>query len=203
MFNDKYGLTQAVLEGHKTMTRRIIQDDFEKIKAYNANREWHYIADTKDGESVELKPVYGMCEKVAIAQSYKTIYDTIENLYGNSKANEWWCELYDVIGDPTTTKGYRNKMYVRSEFMPYHLRIIGVNIERLQDISEEDCLCEGVEKWIDGYIVTGIIDCVGMHNVCFDTPREAFAALIDRISGKGTWESNPFVFVYEFELEKQ
>lgn len=32
------------------------------------------------------------------------------------------------------------------------------------------------------------------------TPHEAFAALIDKVSGKGAWESNPFVFVYEFEL---
>lgn len=28
MFNDKYGLTQAVLEGRKTQTRRIIPSDF-------------------------------------------------------------------------------------------------------------------------------------------------------------------------------
>lgn len=32
------------------------------------------------------------------------------------------------------------------------------------------------------------------------TPREVYANLIDRISGKGTWESNPYVFVYDFEL---
>ena len=31
-------------------------------------------------------------------------------------------------------------------------------------------------------------------------PREAFAALIDRISGKGTWQRNPWVYVYTFEL---
>ena len=36
----------------------------------------------------------------------------------------------------------------------------------------------------------------------FLTPREAFAALIDRISGRGTWQCNPWVFVYEFELIK-
>ena len=36
----------------------------------------------------------------------------------------------------------------------------------------------------------------------FDTPREAFAALIDKVSGKGTWESNPYVWAYEFELMK-
>ncbi|MDR1340659.1 MAG: hypothetical protein LBK58_11505 [Prevotellaceae bacterium] len=33
-------------------------------------------------------------------------------------------------------------------------------------------------------------------------PRKACAALIDSISGKGTWESNPYVFVYDFKLTK-
>lgn len=33
-------------------------------------------------------------------------------------------------------------------------------------------------------------------------PREAFASLIDKVSGKGTWDSNPWVFVSEFELVK-
>lgn len=28
MFNDRYGLTQAVIEGRKTMTRRLIPDEF-------------------------------------------------------------------------------------------------------------------------------------------------------------------------------
>lgn len=35
-----------------------------------------------------------------------------------------------------------------------------------------------------------------------DTPREAFAALIDKVSGRGTWASNPWVVAYEFELVK-
>ncbi len=34
------------------------------------------------------------------------------------------------------------------------------------------------------------------------TLEEAFANLIDRVSGKGTWESNPWVFAYTFELAK-
>lgn len=36
----------------------------------------------------------------------------------------------------------------------------------------------------------------------YPTPRKAFAALIDKVSGKGTWDKNPLVFVYEFELIK-
>ena len=36
----------------------------------------------------------------------------------------------------------------------------------------------------------------------FPTPREAFATLIDKVSGRGTWKRNPWVVVYEFELVK-
>ncbi len=36
----------------------------------------------------------------------------------------------------------------------------------------------------------------------YTTAREAYAALIDKVSGKETWESNPWVWVYEFELVK-
>jgi hypothetical protein len=36
----------------------------------------------------------------------------------------------------------------------------------------------------------------------FESPREAFAALFDRIHGKGAWERNPFVWVYDFVLTK-
>ena len=38
----------------------------------------------------------------------------------------------------------------------------------------------------------------GLH--LFDTPYKAFANLFERISGNGTWESNPFVAAYSFEL---
>ena len=86
--------------------------------------------------------------------------------------------------------------------MPYRILFTDIRVERLQDISEEDCLREGVEKWIDCYIVSGIMENHGKNNVCFDTPREAFAALIDRISGRGTYQRNPRVFVYEFIKEE-
>ncbi len=77
------------------------------------------------------------------------------------------------------------------------IRITNVSYERIQDISEMDILCEGVYFYncgIDsGYTTKGL----GYN---FPTDRDAFAALIDRISGKGTWNKNPWVFAYEFEL---
>ena len=97
-------------------------------------------------------------------------------------------------------KGYNNKMFVRSELMPNHIRINNIRVERLQDISEEDCMKEGI--WRDDNV--GLEGTTywyhGLANSSFRTPHEAYASLIDRISGKGTWYSNPYVFVYDFEL---
>lgn len=41
---------------------------------------------------------------------------------------------------------------------------------------------------------------VNMLKVIITELDNAYSALIDKISGKGTWDANPFVFVYEFEL---
>ena len=93
-------------------------------------------------------------------------------------------------------------MFVRADLMPHHIRITNIRVERLQDISEEDCLKEGI--WRDDNVglegTTYWYHCLA--NSSFRTAKEAYAALIDKISGKDTWESNPWVFVYDFELVK-
>ena len=90
-------------------------------------------------------------------------------------------------------------MYVRADLMPHAIRITGIKCERIQDISDEDCFQEGIRFYncgIDfGYKVDGIRD-------AFNSPREAFAALIQKLSGKKAWDDDPWVFVYEFELVK-
>ena len=194
MFNERYGLQQSVLDRIKNMTRRVIKGDFEDIKAYHANGGWHFIADTKDGDSVEVKPAYEVGEEVAVAQCYEdAILDVGEEEW--NKRHKWYC-----IENLRKRAGLHNKMFVSADLMPHRIHITKVKLERLQDISDEECLREGVVKWMDGYIVTGILERGQKRNVCFDTPRKAFSALIDRISGKGTWDSNPWVFAYTFEL---
>lgn len=85
--------------------------------------------------------------------------------------------------------------------MPYKVRITGVHVERLQDISDEDCLREGVRYLpeINKYYFERTDKDQGFY---FNSPREDFAALIDKVSGRGTWDMNPYVVVYEFELVK-
>lgn len=75
------------------------------------------------------------------------------------------------------------------------LEVVDVRVERLQEISEEDAIAEGIrfdEKW-EGYGIDG-----GRFFHCTD-PRISYADLWDSINGKRSpWESNPWVWVIEF-----
>ena len=162
MFNDKFLLTQAVLSGEKTQTRRIVKDGTPL-----GNFE----------ETMKYAP-YKVGEVVAVAQCYLDIGSPQFDKFGR-----------DVPGNT-------NKM----------IRITNVCIERLQDISDEDCLREGISHYIPAsYQNTesgfGFQSSKG-GLFLFDTAREAFAALIDKVSDKGTWQNNPYVWVFDFELVK-
>ena len=211
MFSDKYDLTQAVLEGRKTQTRRVITYPKafhgKDVCGYYVCRRATDRAITEvcmydENESFidegQILPKYKVGEVVAVAQKYKDV--GIEDVTDKDGF------LYHTF----TIAGYDNKMFVRPDLMPHQIRITDVRVERLQDISDEDCIKEGVELntrqyEYDGtryYCVRGLGYWRGFGCTNFHTPREAFAALIDKVSGKGTWERNPYVFVYDFELVK-
>ena len=101
----------------------------------------------------------------------------------------------------TESAGWTNKMFVKADLMPRHIKITDVKIERLQDISVDDILCEGVWQFYDNKNLFYVSKNIGYApDVAFLSAREAFWYLIDHISGKGTWESNPWVVAYSFEL---
>lgn len=172
MFNDKYCLTQAVLAGSKTMTRRVLRDN---VPLGN----W---------EETQKHLPYKVGEVVAIAQSYKEIYPNAD---------------FEMVGDGfmKESAGWTNKMFVRADLMPHHIKITDIEIERLQDISDDDIIREGVWQFCDNKKLFYVSQDTGyVPTREFPSAREAFWFLIDRISGKGTWESNPFVVAYSFEL---
>lgn len=199
MFNDKFGLTQAVLDGRKTMTRRAISeklwdrwtdyDDFcNSVSVENIPTKRQYY-DEKDF-FLNNAP-YKLGEVVAIAQSYESIY------------NEKELETMDMLVSRIKNhKGWQNKLFVAAGYMIHHIRITDIKIERLQDISDEDCMKEGI---IHAYTNNNGIKIYHTPHtkrgyLSTDVAQEAFAFLINKVSGKGTWESNPYVFVYEFKL---
>ena len=190
MFNDEFGLTQAVLDGRKTMTRRLIPQ--KVIDAYYDYEDAYCSINFGGVSAASMTEFLCGCSRyyagdvLAIAQSYRDVYLNSGSIY--------------KIGLLGRTAGWRNKMYVSADDMPHHIKIKNIRVEHLQDISDEDCLKEGIRKWDkDGNPLGPSYDFVNSPHG-YATPREAFAALIDKVSGRGTWQSNPYVWIYEFEL---
>ncbi|MDC9825644.1 hypothetical protein PRN20_18070 [Devosia sp. ZB163] len=84
------------------------------------------------------------------------------------------------------------------------LTVTDVRVQRLQDLSEEDALAEGIQQTLAGH--------GRLHAFCapepfnertWDTAREAYAELWRRINGPEAWRGNPWVAAYTFTVERR
>lgn len=208
MFSERYGLESAVLAGSKDMTRRVIKGCYKDVQKYHANGGWCFIAETENYDTVELKPHFEIGERVAIAQSYEDL------------ANSRYCTELGMMDSPTTFKkefcgkGWRNKMFVKAEYMPHQILITDIKVERLQDISNEDAMREGIYKYptpprhheSDPYapwpphVMPYKHDLDNLKYFC--EARWAFKHLFNKVVGGAAWFVNPWVFVYTYKLVK-
>lgn len=217
-FNDRYGLTDAVIEGRKIMTRRLINPMPKDCATTHKNcwgANWSdepmsLVVDRDTGgiyckycgngvrlwdEGYHYKTKYKVGEIVAVAQSYERIGVPPQHYISRPDIDG-----YQII---SKHKGWRNKMYVSADLMLHQIRITGIRCERLQDISDEDCVKEGVRVGSQALEYPYYFIDTKQFLICdYKSPRRAFAALIDKVSGRGTWDRNPWVVVYEFELVK-
>lgn len=204
LFNDNFCLTQAVLAGEKTMTRRAVTrslldeyDAWYEDFIYKPIGEEDYLS---IDEYVLKRTTHKVGEVVAIAQPYKDIIERLP-MYSDT--------ILDEVGMPRKEfkAGWTNKMFVKASLMPHHIKITDVKVERLQDISDDDILREGIRKesyaggcmyfYNKTYIRKGNRYVEPIYNT---TPIRAFASLIYKVCGGETWESNPWVAAYSFEL---
>ena len=217
MFNDKFCLTQAVIDGRKVQTRRIVPQSV--IDVYDEWRSDVECIAKPAGSTIEplcsyllRKSRFYVSEIVAVAQSYSSIVDELENCNNATCAEHYeknvekGTEYISWMEHP----GFNNKMFVNANKMLHLIRVTNVGVERLQDISDEDCLREGItDMGIGGslrYSFTENVKQTTGNIIAFSNnfaaAKEAFSHLIDKVSGKGTWNSNPYVFVYDFRLIK-
>lgn len=196
-------MVKAILEGRKTQTRRIIKPTSKK-GCYGVQVE-------RDKTTGEVTNVTGYDEHERTWDENGSQYP-VNNKYKIGDilwVRETWTQngigYYRYKADFKEGEGlftgkqipakYRNKwkpsIYMPREAARIFLNVTNVRVERLQDITEEDAIAEGVETLglYPGYEISAI---------------GKFEGLWSNINGQESWNDNPFVWVYEIEkIEKK
>lgn len=188
-------MVRAILNGRKTMTRRIVGP----AKGHQSN--WlskDDIYNVLHGEIVDggwqMHHPHADSIYDGLYIPYNSPYGWIKCPYGKPGDILWVRETFWVNGDGSfifkadaiDEEDYYLPTWKPSIHMPkkacrIKLRITGVRVERLKDISAEDAIKEGI-----------------IHRTMND-PIIEFLWLWESINGKGAWEKNPWVWVIEFE----
>lgn len=168
----------AVVSGKKTQTRRIAL--FKKDK--------NLIAFNLGGIKVLSKPRYNIGETVYLKEPYY-----IDDIDPDTV-------FYKFSGLSDFDYDWKNKLFMPESCARNFIKITKVSTERINDISESDCIAEGIEAFTkDGSVTKYGLD--GWEWPTMPrTEKDAYKRLWISINGKESWESNPFVFVYEFEF---
>jgi len=144
MFNDRFRLTEAVIQGKKIQERRLakISPSSEvgevKINQYGTNYVEIIPKSQFDFLSLgdRITAPFSVGEMVAVAMSYEKCQQLMEKgLLLDCQKRADWSQL-------TQHQGWKNKLFVSAELMPFQIKIKGVSIQHVQDISEDECFCD-------------------------------------------------------------
>lgn len=183
LFNTE--MVQAILQGRKTVTRRLVKPqpwcDHPRDCGCTL---WNY------GE------VDAACPAHCISTT-KEAYQPGDILW----VRETWAPfdstyLYKANGGGSGGSGWRPSIHMPREAARIFLRVTDVRVERLQEITAEECICEGVDS---GDVLMNTPD-----NDFAGYAKERFAALWDstvKTADLATYgyDANPWVWVIEFE----
>lgn len=185
-------MVRAILEGRKTQTRRIVKPQPRVLNngmwyvPFKNEINWIFNYILGDKVMAYAKFPYGKVgDRLWVRETFHEYSHGI--LYRADMPMRWDAENTEH-GEAVTLKAEDYK-WKPSIFMPrwasrITLEITGVRVERLNDISEEDAIAEGIT-----------------HRT-MNCPKVEFRHLWESINGEGSWDENPWVWVIEFKRVK-
>lgn len=190
-------MVQAILDGRKTQTRRVIKladgrlPDESDIPAHYGNEILTYIMDFSKTYPFwkQLDCPYG---KPGDRLWVRETWGYSCGVYGNPPECNASCIMYKADDNNATNPDdgrWRPSIHLPRWASRIDLEITDVRVEQVQDITPRDAFAEGVR---DNYL----------HQAPDWMDRQAFQELWDKINkprGYG-WDVNPWVWVVEFKV---
>lgn len=196
-------MVQAILDGRKTQTRRVVKPQpNENGISYmkNAPLDWETIykeewkpwkMETEEGETIALHCPYGQPGDVLWVResTHKTYNCRTKELaryeYKTDMPADYWDRFVPAINNGRKVK-WTPSIHMPKAACRIWLKVTGVRVERLYDITEDDAKAEGVEKAYEVY----------KENARY---RLGFMRLWEKINGIVSLNTNPWVWVISFE----
>lgn len=228
---------RATLDGRKTQTRRMVkpQPSESSDNAFlGLDGIWRFSHPTIRGpvshEADDVKCPFGsvgdaLWVRETFALEHQVDHDQkwpFNDGRPIKLCKEGWVQPHYRATDPAPELAYGDcdepcVKWKASRHMPrwasrINLEITGVRVERLNEISEEDAIAEGIEVWSKTDRRT-IWNCPAhvrrsgegdnVEDVAFlgcgvKSPIEAYRGTWESINGAGSWDKNPWVWVIEF-----
>ena len=174
-------MVRAILDGRKTQTRRIVKPQSQAGRS-------------DSGDDTKLRIVSCPFEngmKLWVRETFAPVMvlddDSIEYAY-RADGHASPCDVADCCFGPVN---WRPSIFMPRVASRITLEVTGVRVERLHDISDSDCMAEGLQSAVDHFSgkISGVTDA---------SVRSCYRALWESINGPKSWSANPFVWCVEF-----
>lgn len=209
LFNRNFGMLDFAVQGTKTQLRRFIRfpDYGSRVVRYTPlptqkGKARFHLEDGRKFVDYEILSTYRVGEIVAIAQTYEEVKSFYEQEGRDSENYKMFLKATSGKNSEMFNAGKKDQFAVKPNLMPHHVRILSVKTQRLQDITEEDCIAEGI--LVDSSKDENKFYIEDRNNGCrcyFSTGRDAYAYFASQTfkNMRNAWIQNPPVFVYTFE----
>ena len=195
------------------MTRRVVNKDISNQFDIDVDNTVAAYINQLTGDScdpVEICPYGTVGDRLWVRETWyyeEHMHDSTEGmpdspggLYSHRLVYKADCPDYPVnVG--VGRQGWRPSIFMPRWASRITLKITGIRVERLQDISHEDAIAEGVCEYCSNCRKTPPFSqpCIGCG--AYDTAQRAFFEIWEKINGRKpgkTWKDNPWVWVVEF-----
>lgn len=195
LFNGE--MIRAILDGRKTQTRRVVKH----IPALGRADDWCLKAG--EGEFARMVGNYRrFCPYGAPGDALwvrETWAEAPNSEDGGDGMTGYPIHRADYDPEDVQPLRWRPSIHMPRWACRLTLRVTGVRVERVQDISEEGATAEGIDMPRCDCTEWACENCMGTGWGA--RPTEIFAGLWDSINAKRGygWDANPWVWVVEFE----
>lgn len=194
-------MVRAILSGQKTVTRRIVKPQYsegpwsvrtaETPRHERHTHDWWLPGGTQPYAALPHCPYGQPGDRLWVRETWAHVGNTDPG-YLTYRATYPECLPPGLERVPADIRDagcrWRPSIHMPRAHSRILLEITDVRVERLQDISFQQALAEGIDSHPSGFFGNGCTTAVG-----------AFHELWESINGAGSWGANPWVWVVEFK----